>query len=340
MAIRFGCRKRAFEAVAGGNPPDIAIESYGWPITYSQMGILQPLDDVIEAIGEENILPQDLRLNYYGGHYWGVPLYGTPSVLYYRKDIFDEKGLSPPTTWDELIETAKAVHDPENDLYGFLVTGGAQELTNVMIWDFLSNNGATIFNENRPATEDDVTFNSAETIETFEYLKRLHEFSPPGSEMWGNSEYAQMFHTGRVAMSFDVMFGHARILTTAPEMKDKVGVAELPTGPSLGDRQGSFLYVEWLLVYMWPVTYSSQDKFFAAPALEEFPDHVKLGLDVLPKGSVTAMYHGATPYWGEMEARATLAHVMQRILIDEWSVEDAVAEGEENIKEIVREYAE
>ena len=81
MASRFGCRNRAFEAVAGGNPPDIAIESYGWPITYSQMGILQPVDDVIEAIGEENILPQDLKLNYYDGHYWGVPLYGTPSVL-------------------------------------------------------------------------------------------------------------------------------------------------------------------------------------------------------------------------------------------------------------------
>ncbi len=360
-------------AVAGGNPPDIAVESYGWPITYSEMGILQPVDDVIEAIGEENILPQDLKLNHYGGHYWGVPLYGTPSVLYYRKDIFDEKGLTPPRTWDELIETAKAVHDPDNDLYGFLVTGGAQELTNVMVWDFLSNNGATIFNENRPATEDDVTFNSPESIETFEYLKKLHEFSPPGSEMWGSSEYSQMFHTGRVAMVYDMMFGHARILTTAPEMKDKIGVAELPTGPSLGDRQGSFLYntvglmvfkdaqepeaakeflkflmknddvyVEWLLAYpfaMWPVTYSSQDKFFAAPELEEFPEHVKLGLDALPKGSVTAMYHGATPYWGEMEARATLAHVMQRILIDEWSVEDAVAEGEENIKEIVSEYA-
>ena len=82
--------------VAGGNPPDIAVESYGWPITYSQMGILQPVDDVIEAIGEENILPQDLKLNYYDGHYWGVPLYGTPSVLYYRKDIFEEKGLTPP----------------------------------------------------------------------------------------------------------------------------------------------------------------------------------------------------------------------------------------------------
>ena len=39
-------------AVAGGNPPDIAVESYGWPITYSQMGVLQPLDDVIEAVGE------------------------------------------------------------------------------------------------------------------------------------------------------------------------------------------------------------------------------------------------------------------------------------------------
>ena len=361
-------------AVAGGNPPDIAVESYGWPITYSQMGILQPVDDVIEAIGEENILPQDLKLNFYGGHYWGVPLYGTPSVLYYRKDVFEAKGLSPPTTWDELLETAKMAHDPDNDLYGFVVTGGAQELTNVMIWDFLSNNGASIFNDNRPVTEDDVAFNSKETIETFEYLKKLHAYSPPGSEMWGSAEYSQMYPTGRTAMVFDMMFGHARILTTAPEMKDKIAVAELPVGPSLGDRQGSFLYntvglmvfkdagepeaakeflkflmknddvyVEWLLAYpfaMWPVTYSSQDKFFAASALQEFPDHVKLGLDVLPKGSVTAMYHGATPFWGEMEARSTLAHVMQRILIDKWSVEDAVAEGEENIKEIVREYAE
>lgn len=361
-------------AVAAGNPPDLAVESYGWPITYSEMGILQPLDDVIEAIGEGNILPQDLKLNYYNGHYWGVPLYGTPSVLYYRKDIFEEKGLTPPKTWDELLATAKAVHDPANNLYGFLVTGGAQELTNVMIWDFLSNNGATIFNENRPATEDDVTFNSKETIETYEYLKRLHEFSPPGSEMWGSGEYSQMFPTGRVAMVADMMFGHARILTSAPEMKDKIGVVELPVGPSLGNRQGSFLYntvgfmvfkdanepeaameflkflmknddvyVEWLLAYpfaMWPVTYSSQEKFFSAPALQEFPKDVQLGLDVLPKGSVTAMYNGATPYWGEMEARATLAHVMQRILIDEWSVERAVAEGEKNIKQIVREYRE
>ena len=76
-------------AVTGGNPPDIAVESYGWPITYSEMGILQPVDDVIEAIGEENILPQDLKLNFYGGHYRGDPLYGTPSVLDYRKDIFE-----------------------------------------------------------------------------------------------------------------------------------------------------------------------------------------------------------------------------------------------------------
>ena len=75
-----------------------------------------------------------------------------------------------------------------------------------MIWDFLSNNGATIFNENRPATADDVTFNSPEAIETFQYLRKLHEFSPPGSEMWGSSEYSQMFHTGRVAMQGGFLF--------------------------------------------------------------------------------------------------------------------------------------
>ena len=360
-------------AVAAGNPPDIAVESYGWPITYSQMGILQPVDDVIAAIGEKNILPQDLKLNYYNGHYWGVPLYGTPSVLYYRKDILDAKGLKPPTTWDEMLAVAEAVHDPENGLYGSLVTGGSAELTNVMVWDYMSNNGATVFNKNRPVTEDDVTFNSKETIETFEFLKKLHKFSPTGSEMWGNAEYSTMFHTGKVAMLADVMFGHARIIKSAPEMAAKTGVVEIPTGPSLGSRQGSNLYnnvglmvfkdaqepegakkfltylmtnddvyVEWLMCYpfaMWPVTLSAQDMFYNSPDIQKFPADTKVGLSALPKGSVTAMYHGATPYWGEMEARHTLSHVMQRMLVDKWPVAKAVAEGEKLIKEIIREYA-
>ena len=361
-------------AVAAGNPPDIGVESYGWPITYSQMGILQPVDDVIAAIGEDNYLPQDLKLNYYDGHHWGVKLYGTPSVLYYRKDIFEAKGLKPPKTWDEMLALAELLNDPANDFYGTVVTGGSSELTNVMVWDYMSNNGATVFNANRPASPDDVVFNSKETIETFEFLKKLHKFSPPGSEMWGSAEYSQMFHQGRVAMLAEMMFGHARILADAPEMADKIGVAILPTGPSLGDRQGSFLYntvgfmvfkdapepeaakkfltylmtnddvyVEWLLCYpfaMWPVTFSAQEKFFNAPALQRFPEHVKLGLDVLETGSVTAMFHGATPYWGEMEARHTLSAVMQRMLIDKWPVEKAVAEGAKKIKEIVEEYTE
>ena len=103
------------------------------------------------------------------------------------------------------------------------------------------------------------------------------------------------------------------------------------------------VYVEWLLCYpfaMWPVTFSAQEKFFNAPALQRFPEHVKLGLDVLETGSVTAMFHGATPYWGEMEARHTLSAVMQRMLIDKWPVEKAVAEGAKKIKEIVEEYTE
>jgi ABC-type glycerol-3-phosphate transport system substrate-binding protein len=51
-----------------------------------------------------------LTNRYFNGRYWGVPLYGTPTVLVYRKDILKEKGLKVPDTWDDLLETAEKVH--------------------------------------------------------------------------------------------------------------------------------------------------------------------------------------------------------------------------------------
>jgi raffinose/stachyose/melibiose transport system substrate-binding protein len=45
-----------------------------------------------------------------GGHLWGIP-YGetTTAVIYYNKTMFDELGLSEPTTLDELVDAAKVI---------------------------------------------------------------------------------------------------------------------------------------------------------------------------------------------------------------------------------------
>lgn len=91
---------------------------------------------------------------------------------------------------------------------------------------------------------------------------------------------------------------------------------------------------------MWPVTFSADPLFLKADVMQDHPDAVKLGLEIMPSMSDPGMYYGATPFWGELETKAVFAHVLQRIIIDKWSVSKAVSEGADMIKKIVREFRE
>ena len=45
----------------------------------------------------------------YQGGYYGLPLYVFPRMFYYRKDLYEAKGLKPPTDWDSWTQAAKAL---------------------------------------------------------------------------------------------------------------------------------------------------------------------------------------------------------------------------------------
>ena len=47
----------------------------------------------------------------------GIPINGNIQLYYYRTDIFEERGLVPPTTFDEMAAIAEEVNDPPN-LFG------------------------------------------------------------------------------------------------------------------------------------------------------------------------------------------------------------------------------
>jgi multiple sugar transport system substrate-binding protein len=48
---------------------------------------------------------------------YGVPQDTGPMMFFYRKDIFDQLGLTPPKTWDEYAADAKKVHDANPSQY-------------------------------------------------------------------------------------------------------------------------------------------------------------------------------------------------------------------------------
>ncbi|GIP26532.1 sugar ABC transporter substrate-binding protein [Paenibacillus sp. J23TS9] len=132
----------------------------------------------------------------------GGKLYFLPNGLYqrqmfYRADWFKELGLNPPTTWEELYETAKKLTDPSKNRFGFSFRGGAGSngTTDSMI---LAYNGDKVNLEDSMFTKDGATiYSTPEAKAAMElYLKLYKDASPPDSINWGFQEQVQAFTSG------------------------------------------------------------------------------------------------------------------------------------------------
>ena len=77
--------------------------------------------------------PQHEIWPYPNGKIWGLPFQGGTGDYMYNKSVLDRHGIEPDDSWtfDDLIETAKQVQDPENGLWG-LPTPGWNTVLNTM----------------------------------------------------------------------------------------------------------------------------------------------------------------------------------------------------------------
>jgi multiple sugar transport system substrate-binding protein len=74
---------------------------------FAAQGLLTPLDDVWEKIGGSfNEAAKSLSKGL-DGHYYLVPIYNYPWVVFYNKSVFQQKGYQVPTTWDQYVALAK-----------------------------------------------------------------------------------------------------------------------------------------------------------------------------------------------------------------------------------------
>ena len=77
--------------------------------------------------------PQHEIWPYPNGKIWGLPFQGGTGDYMYNKSVLDRHGIEPDDTWtfDDLIDVAKQVQDPENGLWG-LPTPGWNTVLNTM----------------------------------------------------------------------------------------------------------------------------------------------------------------------------------------------------------------
>jgi multiple sugar transport system substrate-binding protein len=188
-------------ALAAGAPPEL---SHGQPITCTALqakGLLNPLDDVVKAIGEANIWDQVKRVCNVEGKQYGLVHAAGTSLLIYRKDMADKLGLKPPKTWTDLLANAKALtqdtnNDGKVDVYGITVPGD-NLFVNIMLGELIKANGGMLFDKaNKPQLTD------TKMIEALEFWRELVKYAPPGWEGHGYLQTFQNLYGQKAAMMF------------------------------------------------------------------------------------------------------------------------------------------
>jgi len=176
----------------------------------------------------EDVLKSYIATNSWKGKLYALPIYAESTNLFYRKDWFEEDGIKPPETMEELEEAAKHFTNSAKKRYGIALRGLRGEGMNVYIWaGFLRAFGGKFLDENW-----EPVLNSVEGIKaTTFYKKLLIEYAPPGASSFSWDHVASALAHERAAMIIDATDIYNVVMEKNPEVIDKIGYAMVPEGP-------------------------------------------------------------------------------------------------------------
>jgi ABC-type glycerol-3-phosphate transport system substrate-binding protein len=105
IAVLLGSR------LAGGEPPHIAfIPQPGVVAEFAHRGVLVPLTDAAADAVRRNYSQTWQDLGTVSGQLYGLYFkVANKSVIWYRNDAFEEAGVAPPSTWDELHDVSRTL---------------------------------------------------------------------------------------------------------------------------------------------------------------------------------------------------------------------------------------
>ncbi len=186
---------RATAAFAAGDLPDVIYHTLQYAAPWADAGILD-LDaatDVIENLGEDTFAPGALEMAAVDGGYASVPVDGWTQMLVYRADLFEEKGLAPPSTYANVLAAVDALHNPPG-MYGFVAATKVDEnfMSQVLEHVFLANGVSPVGPDGIVSLEEEAT------VEVLEFYKAIAEASPPGDLYWDQSR--SLYFSGNAAM--------------------------------------------------------------------------------------------------------------------------------------------
>ena len=187
--------KEVSTRISNGNAPDILnIDTFS---EFQADGLLLPVTDYCPEDLYQDFFPSFMDESVIDGTVWAVPDLASARALYYNKAIFDEVGISVPTTWAELKDACQAIKDFYNgEVYGIGLDLTEDEGQVTFAYFAWGNNGGFV------DADGNWALNSDANVEAVECIMDLinNGYANPSPATQTRYELQDLFGAGKLAM--------------------------------------------------------------------------------------------------------------------------------------------
>ncbi len=192
--------ERATAAVANGEGPDLArvgMESLA-ALVASNLIDANAANTVVDAVGRDDFRERPLEMvtSPTTGQAFAVPYDGWLQALWYRRDLFEENGLTNPVSWEDINAACdQLVASRAVPAALVLPTDPSQTYVEQVFEEVAMSNNAWPFDD-----DGNVTMNTPEMIEALRFYTDLQRCSPPAPQ--GLYSAREAYESGQSAMLF------------------------------------------------------------------------------------------------------------------------------------------
>ncbi|MDQ2756295.1 MAG: sugar ABC transporter substrate-binding protein [Actinomycetota bacterium] len=228
-------------AITSGSGPDVLNIGNTWASSLQATGAFLPYDGAaMTAIGgKDKFVKAALDTGGMAGQDpTSVPLYGLAYGLYYNKAMFKAAGLNPPTTWEDMVSSAKKLTDPAKQQYGFsLAAGSYTENVHFAFINGSQNGGEWFDNAGKPTFTSDA--NVSGVLRYLDLMQTDKVVNPSNAQYDNGTKAVNDFASGKVAMILNQNNADNSIVSNGMKTSD-YGVVPFPA-PAGGQKIATFI---------------------------------------------------------------------------------------------------
>lgn len=211
-----------------------------WVQEFARAGWLRDLSHLLPLKKMDDFFQGPMEAAVYRGKVYAIPWYIDAGVLYYRKDLLEKYGYSPPKTWHDLVRIASEVTRHEPKLYGFIWQGKQYEGLVCNALEYIHSNGGDIMKDGR------VVIDSPENIQALGFMRDLiykYHVTPVLVTTMIEEPTRHIFGKGKALFMRNWPYAWNIFEGDDSPVKGKVGVSTLPafsgheSSPTLGGWQ-------------------------------------------------------------------------------------------------------